>query len=67
MNRAIVAELVHLVAGLLVTRLVFVAAEWAYPQGAESLEVVGWITMAAVLAMSVAELRNAWKHGNARD
>lgn len=67
MNRAFVAELIHLVAGLLATRLVFAAAEWSYPQGAESLEVVGWATMAAVLVMSLIELRKAWKHGNARN
>ncbi|WBH16453.1 hypothetical protein [Sphingomonas radiodurans] len=59
MNRAVVIELLHLAAGLMLTLAIFRAAVWAYPQGAESLNPVGWATMLAVLAMSVPEVMKA--------
>jgi hypothetical protein len=58
--RHILTEVIHLAAGLVVTRLVFVAAAWAYPQGREAIAPIGWLTMLAVLAMSVPELMKAW-------
>ena len=59
MNRAVVAELLHLAAGLLLTLALFRAAIWSYPQGAGSLEPVCLLTMLAMLAMSVPALIRA--------
>ncbi|ONF97661.1 hypothetical protein [Sphingomonas jeddahensis] len=59
MARAVAVELIHLVAGLLVTQVFFRAAIWSYPQGAGSIEPVRWAVMLAVLAMSVPELVKA--------
>jgi hypothetical protein len=56
----VLLELLHLAAGLVATRAIFVAAAWAYPQGRDSLEPIGWLTMGAVFVMSVPELRKAW-------
>ncbi|QNE31521.1 hypothetical protein F1C10_05945 [Sphingomonas sp. NBWT7] len=59
MNRAVAIELVHLAAGLMLTLAIFRAGVWAYPQGADSLEPVGWVTMLAIVAMSVPEIAKA--------
>lgn len=59
MVRAVMIEIVHLVLGLMATTAIFRAAIWSYPQGAGSLEPVGWAVMLAVLAMSVPELVKA--------
>jgi hypothetical protein len=59
MNRAVAVELLHLAAGMMLTLAIFRAGIWAYPQGANSLEPVGWATALAVLAMSVPELIKA--------
>lgn len=59
MNRAVVAELLHLAVGLLLTLALFRAAIWSYPQGAGSLEPVCLLTMLAMLAMSVPALIRA--------
>ncbi len=59
MTRAVLVELLHLAAGLLLTFALFRAAIWSYPQGAGSLEPVSWATMLAVLAMSVPAVTKA--------
>jgi hypothetical protein len=59
MIRAVAVELIHLAAGLMATHMVFRAAIWSYPQGADSLEPVSWAVMLAVLAMSVPPVMRA--------
>ena len=60
MGRATLVELLHLVTGLVLTAAIFRTAAWAYPPGRDSLEPIGWLTMAAVFVMSVPEVRKAW-------
>lgn len=59
MNKAVAVELLHLAAGLALTLAIFRAGVWAYPQGEDSLDPVGWATMLAVFAMSVPEVVKA--------
>ena len=59
MNRAVAIELLHLAAGLMLTFAIFRAGIWAYPQGTDSLVPVGWMTVLAVVAMSVPEVAKA--------
>ena len=66
-GRALAVELLHLAAGLALTLAIFRAAVWAYPQGAASLAPIGWLTMAAVLVMSVPEIRKAWRTELSKD
>ncbi|MBN8849527.1 MULTISPECIES: hypothetical protein [unclassified Sphingomonas] len=63
MNRAVVFELLWLVAALTITALIFWAGAWSYPQGAGTIWPIGWATMAAVLAMSLYEIRRVWTRG----
>jgi hypothetical protein len=59
MKRAVAAEGLHMLAGLVVTAAIFAAAAWSYPQGAGTIWWIGTATMAVVLAMSIAALRRA--------
>ncbi len=63
MNRAVILELLWLVAALAMTALIFWAGAWSYPQGAETIWPIGYATMAALLAMSLYEIRRAWARG----
>jgi hypothetical protein len=56
----VLLELFHLLVGLMATKAVFAVAAWAYPPGRDTIEPIGWMTMGAVLAMSLPELRKAW-------
>ncbi|WP_298672282.1 hypothetical protein [uncultured Sphingomonas sp.] len=68
MNRATVFELLWHAAALAITALFFWAAAWSYPQGGATIWPIGWATMAAVLAMSLYEIRRTWtRHGEMRD
>ena len=58
-TRRLLAELLHLLLGLIVTAALFRAFAWAYPVGAETIRAVGWATMAAVLAMGAGPLMRA--------
>jgi len=63
MNRAVILELLWLAAALTITALIFRAGAWSYPQGADTIRPIGWVTMAAVLAMSLYEMRRVWTRG----
>lgn len=67
MGRRTLIELLHLAAGLGATAAVFAAGAWSYPVGARTVWAVGWVTMGAVLAMSVGPLRNAWLADHGRN
>jgi hypothetical protein len=66
MTRAVAVELIHLAAGLMLTFAIFRGGMWAYPQGADSLEPVGWVTMLAIVAMSVPEVIKAARQSRNR-
>jgi len=53
-------EVLHLAAGVAAFTAMFAAAAWAYPQGYATIWNVGFVTMAAVVVMSVPEFGKAW-------
>lgn len=61
MGRRTIIEAVYLVAGLLVTLIVFRLGAWAYPFGRAVVAQVGWGTMVVVLMMGIGPLRDAWR------
>ena len=63
MTRAVIVELLHLCVGLIATGLMFAAAAWSYPHGAETIWAVGYVALIAVAAMCLYEIRRAWKRG----
>ncbi len=60
MPRRTLIELLHLAAGLAATAVIARTAAWAYPQGRETLYIVGWCSAVVVLAMAFGPLRRAW-------
>ncbi|MFW2851421.1 hypothetical protein ACM61V_05790 [Sphingomonas sp. TX0543] len=63
-----ILELLWLLAALGLTALIFWAGAWSYPQGAATIWPVGFATMAAVIAMSLYEIRRAWlREGGMRE
>ena len=60
-GRRTIIEAAYLVAGLLVTLVVFRLGAWAYPFGRSVVTQVGWATMVVVLVMGIGPLRDAWR------
>ena len=58
-------EALHLVASVVAFAAMFGAAAWAYPQGYATIWNIGFVTMAAVAAMSAVELVKAWRREQA--
>ncbi len=56
----ILAELLHLTAGIVAIAAMFGAAAWAYPQGHSTIWAVGYVTMAVIVGLSIPRFRSAW-------
>jgi hypothetical protein len=66
MGRATFTELLHIAAGAAFTVLIFKGAAWAYPLGRDTIELIGWACVIAVVVMGLRPLRRAIAADRAR-
>ena len=61
MSGRTIAEFCYMVASAVVTWFVTWAAAWGYPQGADTIWPIGWLSIAAVVALGFKPFWDSWR------